>query len=301
MKKGLCLVLSAAMLLLTFAACTKKDKNNEDITTQTNANGEVYVDVTDKDGNAVTDADGNNVTSVLSEEEKSSIAENTTAQKANGTTATTKKGATTSAGTAQTDPFDVTAAKEDLLDKGTTIKKTTLREDVIVKTMKSGKFTINANMISNGEKMPVSISMDGKSLCFKMVYGTLEARALLKDGKTYIVIPSLKMYTEAEGSSVGGLGDISSVQDSQTFVGSSKVKDGSKTLTCEEYKTEEGTVIKYYFDGKTWARLEMESGDQITVLEITSFKDTVDSSLFSLDGYNKQDLSALGATTKKAS
>ena len=90
-------------------------------------------------------------------------------------------------------------------------------------------------------------------------------------------------------------------QENQTFVGSSKVKDGTKTLTCEEYKTDDGAVIKYYFDGKTWVRLEMQSGDQITVLEITSFKGSVDSSLFSLSGYKKQDLSSLGTTTKKAS
>ena len=191
MKKGLCVALSVAMLLLTFAACTKKGKDNADITTQTNANGEAYVQVTDKDGNAVTDADGNNVTSVLSDKEKSSI-ENTTAKKANGTTATTTKKGTTNALTVPEDPFDVTAAKEDLLDKGTTIKKTTLREDIVGKIIKTGKFTIEANMVSNGDKMPISIAIDGNKFCFKLVYGTLEVRALLVDGKTYIVIPSGK-------------------------------------------------------------------------------------------------------------
>ena len=76
MKKSLCIVLSALMIAVSFAACGKKIVN-ENTTTKVDENGSAYVEVTDKDGKTVT--------SVLSDKEKGASSSQRT-EKLRGTT-----------------------------------------------------------------------------------------------------------------------------------------------------------------------------------------------------------------------
>lgn len=297
MKKGLCIFLSTAMIVLSFAACTKKgDNKSADVTTQTNANGEVYVNVTDKNGEAVTNADGEAVTSVLSSAEKSKI-EASSSKAAAGSTSASKPGGSIS-GTTSLNPIDITGSKDDLLDEGTTIKttnKTTLRDSVIGKVVKTKKFTLQTSIISGGVKTPVTLAFNNENLCAEMTYQSIAMRMLIMDKKMYIVFPAMKGYTEITEEGFEGLGDLmSNITGDQTYVATTKVKDGSTTLICEEYKSSDGARVKYYFDGNTWKRWETESGSDISIFEVSSFSGNVDSSLFSLSGYQKIDLSSAG-------
>lgn len=299
-KKGLCIVLSALLIATTFAACTKKKSSDNTVTTNTNADGEAYVNVTDANGETVTDANGNAVTSVISDNEKSSIAQAAETTAANGeTTTTTTAGIVTPS---ISDDINITASSDDLLKDGTKVsKKTTLRDDVIAKVVNTGKFTMAMNIVSGGNKIPATITLNDKKICAEITYSGYTMRVLFMNDKMYMVLPTYKYYMELNKDDYGDMSNFteigSSISSNQTYVGTTKV-DG---YTCEEYKNDSGATLKYYFSGNEWKRMEIIDGSDMVVYEITSLKGTVDSSLFSIDGYTDASamLNAMTSTTTK--
>lgn len=286
MKKALCIILSMMILLATFAACG--DKEDENFEYVTDANGEV---VTNADGVkqtqpvTTTDADGANASTAGS-------------SKADGTTKPTSglNGVTPVA--PDLENFNPNASKEDLLDEGTKVQKTTLRDDVIVKTIKDKKFTMTMTVLGQGTEIPTTVTMDGDKFAAKLNLNGMDSKVISKDGKTYVAFnySGMKMYMETESESIG-MEDIMTPQAGadQKYVKTTTVKDGDKKLTCEEYKTDDGIVTKFYFEGKKWVRQETIDGDTISICEIKDFKNTVDNSVFDLTGYTKLDEKALAA------
>ncbi len=286
MKKALCIILSMMILLVTFAACG--DKEDENFEYVTNANGEV---VTNEDGVkqtqpvTTTDADGTDASTAGS-------------SKADGTTNPTSG----SNGTIPTVPdlenFNPNASKEDLLDEGTKVQKTTLRDDIIAKTIKDKKFTMTMTVLGQGTEIPTTVTMDGDKFGATLNLNGIDSKVINKDGKTYVAFnfSGMKMYLETESESIG-MEDIMTPQagDDQKYVKTTTVKDNGKTYTCEEYKTDDGIVTKFYFEGKKWVRQETIDGDTISICEIKDFKNTVDNSVFDLKGYTKLDEKALAA------
>lgn len=198
--------------------------------------------------------------------------------------------------------MDLTASSEELKPKGTTIKKTTLWEDFSKKTLSSGKFTIDMSVKSGTENMPMKLVFDkDKNRMYADVSTNgIQLGILMMDDKTYLLLPNLftaKVYMEYDeaGSMEDMFDSFGSMTDSDksSYVGSSKVKDGKVTYTCEEYKTADGATVKYYFDGKDWKRYEMIDGEDIVIYEINSVSNKVDDSVFSLKGYTKMDTDKL--------
>ncbi len=300
MKKGFCIILATLLAVMSFAACGKKDVADADVT-MTNAEGSAYVEVTDKNGESVTDASGETVTSVLSDKEKEKIEkEKSKSEKKNGSDSASKKnskGETTTTGLAGLEDLAnsdmvVTAAPENTLPEGTTVKQTskkTLRETVIEKVIKSKKFTLKTDIISGDTKIPATIAFDNDNLCMDVTYSGWNMRLLSLDGKMYLIFPALKMYAES-GDTDDTLGNFADLNSEQTYVKTTKVED----YTCEEYSSE-GATIKYYFDkDENWVRWEsVDSEGTATVFEVSSFTDEADSKLFSLKGFTKIDEEAL--------
>lgn len=288
MKKSLCIILSLMMILFTFAACGEKE--GEDFEFVTGANGQY---VLDDEGNKVTkpiekDKDGNPITSTTT----------TT------TTAAPDKNKP-SGGTASKDPvenlenFNPNASPEDLLDEGTETKKTTLRDDVIIKALKDKKFTMSMTVIGTDTEIPTTITMDGERFGASLSMNGIDFRVLNMNGKSYVAFDymGMKMYMETEGEDLG-MGDLmdSTAKEDQVYVKTTTVKDGNKTYTCEEYKSSDGIVTKYYFEGKKWVRQEVIDGETISISEIGDFKSTVDDSIFDLTGYTKLDEESLASS-----
>ena len=288
MKKSLCIILSLMMILFTFAACGEKE--GEDFEFVTGANGQY---VLDDEGNKVTkpiekDKDGNPITSTTT----------TT------TTAAPDKNKP-SGGTASKDPvenlenFNPNASPEDLLDEGTETKKTTLRDDVIIKVLKDKKFTMSMTVIGTDTEIPTTITMDGERFGASLSMNGIDFRVLNMNGKSYVAFDymGMKMYMETEGEDLG-MGDLmdSTAKEDQVYVKTTTVKDGNKTYTCEEYKSSGGIVTKYYFEGKKWVRQEVIDGETISISEIGDFKSTVDDSIFDLTGYTKLDEESLASS-----
>ncbi len=289
MKKGLCIVLSAIVLAFSFAACGKKDAENTP--TKIDEKGSAYVEVTDENGETAT--------SVLSDKEKSKL------DKKNESTTTQKADAAANAeealsqvqkeysGLENLGENDFKSDKSDLIQEGTSIKKTTLREDVVLKQFKDGKFTLKMKLkASSSEEMPMTVASDGNKLAADVTMKGASIRLLIQEDGVYAVLPSAKLYIKYTSDEIGGLEDLKNLANTNdSYVSSTKVKQDGVEYTCEEYKTEDGTTMKYYFAGNEWKRMETISGEDVAIYEIESLSSKVDNNLFSLKGY--KDMTAL--------
>lgn len=308
MKKGLCIVLSALMIAFSLASCGKKNVSDEP--TKVDENGSAYVEVTDKDGNVVA--------SVLSDEEKSKADKK--AEKNNKNTTTTTANASEVLSKAEgamsnlekVDEKDLESDKKDLIQEGTETKKTSLRDDVIVKTAKASKKTLKAKLkASSGDDTQVTFVVNGKKLAYEVVMKGTRMRAIIDESNMYVVLPDYKWYfkTSTEDMGLGSMDDVMSniTSTDDKYVGSTKVTVSGTEYTCEEYKNSNGTVTKYYFDkNKDWKRVEIIDGDTVTIMEIQSFTATATDDFFSISGYTditpligQLDASSLTTTKKK--
>ena len=305
MKKGLCIVLSALMVAFSFASCGKKDVSDEP--TKVDENGSAYVEVTDKDGNEVT--------SVLSDKDKSKADKKAAKDNKETTTADASELASKAEGAmsgfTNVDEKDLKSDKKDLIKDGTSTKKTSLRDDVIIKTSKTGKFTLKAKIkASSGEDTPVTCVTSDKKFAYDMTMNGSQVRIIMDGNNLYLLLPSLKWYVKMSTDDIGleSMDDMMSnlANTEDKYVGSTKVTVNGTEYTCEEYKNSDGRITKYYFDkNNNWKRIEGIDGDEVTIMEIDSFSGKVDESVFSLKGYTDMTALVMGqanitTTTKKS-
>lgn len=305
MKKGLCIVLSALMIAFSFASCGKKDVSDEP--TKVDENGSAYVEVTDKDGNEVT--------SVLSDKDKSKADKKAAKDNKETTTADASELASKAEGAmsgfTNVDEKDLKSDKKDLIKDGTSTKKTSLRDDVIIKTSKTGKFTLKAKIkASSGEDTPVTCVTSDKKFAYDMTMNGSQVRIIMDGNNLYLLLPSLKWYVKMSTDDIGleSMDDMMSnlANTEDKYVGSTKVTVNGTEYTCEEYKNSDGRITKYYFDkNNNWKRIEGINGDEVTIMEIDSFSGKVDESVFSLKGYTDMTALVMGqanitTTTKKS-
>ncbi len=305
MKKGLCIVLSALMIAFSFASCGKKDVSDEP--TKIDENGLAYVEVTDKDGNEVT--------SVLSDKDKSKADKKAAKDNKETTTADASEIASKAEGAisgfTNVDEKDIQSDKKDLIKDGTSTKKTSLRDDVIIKTSKTGKFTLKAKIkASSGENTPETCVTNGKKFAYDMTMNGSQIRIIMDGNNLYLLLPAIKWYVKMSTDDIGlesmddMMSNLASTEDK--YVGSTKVTVNGTEYTCEEYKNSDGRITKYYFDkNNNWKRIEGINGDEVTIMEIDSFSGKVDDSVFSLKGYTDMTAIAMGqanitTTTKKS-
>ena len=302
MKKGLCIVLSALMIAFSFASCGKKDVSDKP--TKIDENGSAYVEVTDKDGNKVT--------SVLSNKDKAKADKNAAKDNKETTTADTSellsKVEAEASKVTNIDEKNLVSDKKDLISGGTEIKKTSMRDEIIAKTLKSGKFTLKMKMkTSSGVDNPVSLVFNGKKFAADITLNDMQVRAIFDNDNFYMVLPALKVYIKTSSDEAGNIGDLTNITDSNaTYVGSTKVTVNGTEYTCEEYKSDNDSVVKYYFSSKKeWKRMEIINGEDVSIFEIESLSNKVDESVFSLKGYTDMTALAMGqanitTTTKKS-
>lgn len=302
MKKGLCIVLSALMVAFSFASCGKKDISDEP--TKVDENGSAYVEVTDKDGNEVT--------SVLSDKDKAKADKKAAKDNKETTTADASellsKVEAEASKVTNIDEKNLVSDKKDLISGGTEIKKTSMRDEIIAKTFKSGKFTLKMKMkTSSGVDNPVSLVFNGKKFAADITLNDMQVRAIFDNDNFYMVLPALKVYIKTSSDEAGNIGDLTNITDSNaTYVGSTKVTVNGTEYTCEEYKSDDDSVVKYYFSSKKeWKRMEIINGEDVSIFEIESLSNKVDDSVFSLKGYTDMTALAMGqanitTTTKKS-
>ncbi len=330
MKRSLSLILSVLLIAVSFCACSMiKDENALDDYTYVDAQGETHEYATDAQGEVVTMENGVPETTATTTKKGGSSAGadfKVYATDKNGENVTDKDGNLVES---QIDfnqvldemtkeenakkPGDKPADsqgnlggslessdKNDLLEDGDKINKTSLKAEIIDPIIKNKKYTLDTTIIAQDMEMPMVMCINGKdyaaSLEMAMSSLKISARVFSKDGKYYLVIPMFGMYTEVDdetGSDISSpSGDLTV---SSTYVKSTKVKDGSVTYTCEEYKTSDGKTVKYYFnEKKEWKRWEVIDGEDISVFVINSFNNKVNDSMFKIPrGLKKVDYDKL--------
>lgn len=187
MKKGLCIVLSALMVAFSFASCGKKDVSDEP--TKIDENGSAYVEVTDKDGKEVT--------SVLSDKDKSKADKKAAKDNKETTTADASellsKVEAEASKVTNIDEKNLVSDKKDLISGGTEIKKTSMRDEIVAKTLKSGKFTLKMKMkTSSGVDNPVSLVFNGKKFAADITLNDMQVRAIFDNDNFLYGISCIK-------------------------------------------------------------------------------------------------------------
>ncbi len=322
MKKGLSLFLSVLLIAVSFCACgiikddgvmddyTYVDSNGNTHQYETNTNGEIVTQnggekattstksnvansssnsnsnyaiyATDKNGDNVTDKNGELVTTQLDV--------NALFSEMSKKTTTTRSGQSNNSSGGIGGNLE-NSDKNDLLDDGDKTNKTNLKATVIDPVVKSNKYTLDMTIVAQGMEMPMVMCINGKDYAasISMEMGIkIDARVFSKDGKYYIVIPMLGMYSELnEEDSSDIAGTSGNLTGQSTYVKSTKVKDGNTTYTCEEYKSKSGDTVKYYFNEKgQWKRWEViDKSGGISVFKINSLKNTVDKKMFEIPKY----------------
>ena len=258
------------------------------------------------------DKDGNEVTSILSDKDKAKADKNAAKDNKETTTADTSellsKVEAEASKVTNIDEKNLVSDKKDLISGGTEIKKTSMRDEIIAKTLKSGKFTLKMKMkTSSGVDNPVSLVFNGKKFAADITLNDMQVRAIFDNDNFYMVFPALKVYIKTSSDEAGNIGDLTNITDSNaTYVGSTKVTVNGTEYTCEEYKSDDDSVVKYYFSSKKeWKRMEIINGEDVSIFEIESLSDKVDESVFSLKGYTDMTALAMGqanitTTTKKS-
>lgn len=187
----------------------------------------------------------------------------------------------------------------------------TLKSKYIDPIISSKKFTLTTTVEQDGEKIPVTIMVDGNNMATQMTYSGMTLRVVILNGQAYCVMPKFLLGQDVYGKLVGGedmldFGDFGTSAELE-FVKSEKVTISGKTYTKETFKVAGSneysyTENVYYFLGNEWKILEtvthtstVKNGERVWVEQsetqtIDTFKSGVDSSYFKLSGMNIGDI-----------
>lgn len=149
-------------------------------------------------------------------------------------------------------------------------------------------FTTNDKELGN---QPITVAAKNGNVSIDTTLGTIRARMIQqsKSGKTYLLIPSLKKYTELTEEMLGDESlDLSEMtkgfaQELSQPVKQSTVKMNGKTYNCESTKNSDGTQARYYFDGDKLVQIDTINPDgSVESVYISKFTTDVPDSLFTI-------------------
>lgn len=330
MKRALILLTTIVCIIAIFTACGKKKVQYSEYVTD--ANGEY---VTDKDGNKETtiiDEKNVSVEYVTDKDGKKTIDENgeyvtvlhinrdVTVTDKDGKTVTEKNGkaVTSKQETAETtvgigDVEGQTSVQpETTVAAGKTTKTSEhLFETKVMPILKSGTFTMKMTFTGDLEgtgnvAMPAVIAYDTPNNRFYMEtsMGITKLQCIVKNNKMYLLMPTLKSYSETDYSDADGemgeaMKEITNNLSSSaaTYSNTTKVKYKGVDCICEEYKDGSATY-RYFFrsSDKQLVRMEVIDGEsgQNTIINIDYFAAGAQDSYFNIPkGYRKMDLESI--------
>ena len=163
---------------------------------------------------------------------------------------------------------------------------TSFTADTVDSILATGKYTMTIEMELDGEDYEPTIEVNGAEMAFTITvnYGIIPVKAifLVKDEKTYAVIPMAKMYFDTDEDYSG---IVSSQKNEKTYLKSEYVTIDNVKYVCESFKTSDGQLLNYYFlDGK-WKIFETEAGNPESRQKIVSLTAGVNASSFDISGY----------------
>ena len=169
------------------------------------------------------------------------------------------------------------------------------RTEKYFKKLQKGTYLLKTKYEADGLGTIVTTTAekDGK-VCVKAEVGGVTTRTITSAPKKnqkvptmYAVIDDYKVYTKLPEDYIkqameAGEVTVSSLE-AKGKISAVTVKEGKKTLVCENYKTKGGLKVKIYFDGETPVREEVTQNGITTVSTIVKFTTTdIPDSLFKI-------------------
>lgn len=164
-------------------------------------------------------------------------------------------------------------------------------EEISGKDAYTLKFVIRSTADGQISSMPVVMAKDGERLFIEATAPlgaaggqTMPVRVYINGDKARAYIPTLNAYMDIPSEEIKEFSEESRLgiekPDETGYKSTFNTKIGSKTYKVNIYETGSGTLY-YYFEGSRLYKIEQKSakGPQ-TVVEITEFTETADSSLF---------------------
>ncbi len=151
------------------------------------------------------------------------------------------------------------------------------------------------NISSTGEisTIPFTIMRSGNNMYMETQFPVdnnryITVRALVKDGKCIMYIPSIRAYMEFPAEAVNeilnGVDQYTNpdkAPDTGEYKSSGEVTVGGVKYNVDIYENEDSTEIKYYYLGDSLKRVEtVDKEGNTTIIEYESIKNTVDKSKF---------------------
>lgn len=265
------------------------------VVTNKNFKGEIIYEYTDANGNKVTEKDKNNIVGVTkySKEEQVQIhLEQVSKQFEQNPDMLVEK-------TEEIDfvlsdslvPEDkLTKVTVELGDDGRPVRPDTKSyQDIISGDSFTVKMNIKSIMDGAENNVPLSWTKSGKNLLIETsmpvdgMGSSMRASILYKDGKCYMIMPALKLYTEIPGDSFETLFNPEifeeELESSLVYDASYELKASGKTYYCDAYKSEDGSITRNYFDDKgNPIRVEIIADNDVTIWELTEVSNKADTS-----------------------
>ena len=170
--------------------------------------------------------------------------------------------------------------------------------DFAQEVKKSKQYTIKMtakNISPDGEisTIPFTIMRSGDNMYMETQFPIdgskyLTVRALVKDGKCIMYIPSIRAYMELPSDSINEIlngvdqyTDPDKDPDTGEYKSSGEVTVGGVKYNVDIYEDEDGAEVKYYYQGDQLKRIEsVEKSGNTTIIEYESITNTVDKSKF---------------------
>lgn len=157
-------------------------------------------------------------------------------------------------------------------------------------------FKVNAVSVLDGIKTatPMSWCKDGQNMLIEVVapYDNstpMKGSILYKDGKCYMIIPSMKMYYQVPDEMAGQMFnpdmfdeilEESEADSNSKYIKSYNVSLNGKNYVCDVFESDTGAINKNYYDSKgAIVRTEIIDGEDYTIWEIIELSDKCDSSI----------------------
>ena len=152
--------------------------------------------------------------------------------------------------------------------------------------MESGTFHIKMVVLSGastGIEAGMEIELYAKNGMMAMAMNVMgmDARMVIKDNKSYIIIDDFEMVLVSDASpedEIDGLGSTSNM----TYAGSGSGAFNGKTYAYDEYTDSDGGRFFYYVDGSTFKGMRTIIDGETVDIEIVSFDTNVPDGVFNI-------------------
>ena len=153
-----------------------------------------------------------------------------------------------------------------------------------------GDYVMSLEEESESETMAITIAVKGANIYADVKSDDEHATIIYKDGTTYLIEHSEKVYMTQEGKAEDTLSDMTFItKEDLEEIKKQECKTGKETIVGTEYDyeqytdSEENTVETFYFSGNDLRYMKFVDGDESEELvKVNTLSSDVDDSLFEI-------------------